>query len=300
MNSATCQQIVAQFAPGSTIVRMWSLTGGVSAQVTALEIEQPDGQRHTMIVRQHGPTDLAANPHIATTEFKLLQQLQAAGIPVPTPYHVGESGMILPTPYIIMEFVDGQTNFQPTNLADSLSQMATTLAAIHQVDRSNLDFLWDKTTHYPNQFDERPRQLDESLDEGRIRSMLEIGWPPTFNPTCLQHGDYWPGNLLWRDGQLVAVIDWEDAALGDPLEDLANTRLEILWVLGAEAMQQFTQRYQALRPDLDYTDLSLWDLCAALRPAGKLRTWGLDATTEKRFRERHHWFVEQAFDAIRE
>ncbi len=34
--------------------------------------------------------------------------------------------------------------------------------------------------------------------------------------------------MLWKDGQLVAVIDWEDAPLGDPLADVANSRLESL------------------------------------------------------------------------
>ena len=27
---------------------------------------------------------------------------------------------------------------------------------------------------------------------------------------ALLHGDYWPGNVLWKNGALVGVIDWED------------------------------------------------------------------------------------------
>lgn len=45
---------------------------------------------------------------------------------------------------------------------------------------------------------------------------------------------------MWRDGQLAAVIDWEDAQLGDPLADVANARLEILWAFGIEAMLRFS------------------------------------------------------------
>ena len=56
----------------------------------------------------------------------------------------------------------------------------------------------------------------------RIRDMLASAWPfPRPNPPALLHGDYWPGNILWKDGRLAAVIDWEDACLGDPLVDLA-------------------------------------------------------------------------------
>jgi aminoglycoside phosphotransferase (APT) family kinase protein len=36
------------------------------------------------------------------------------------------------------------------------------------------------------------------------------------------------------------VLDWEDAAIGDPLADVANVRLELLWARGIEAMEPFT------------------------------------------------------------
>ena len=49
-------------------------------------------------------------------------------------------------------------------------------------------------------------------------------------------------------GRLVGVIDWEDAALGDPLADLANSRLEILWAFGDEAMERFTREYAVYAP----------------------------------------------------
>jgi thiamine kinase-like enzyme len=113
------------------------------------------------------------------------------------------------------------------------------------------------------------------------------------------HGDYWPGNLVWRAGALVAVIDWEDARVGDPLADLANSRLELLFFFGAEAMQTFTTRYLAgAAADLDVAHLPYWDLCAALRPCSKLSTWGLEAALEQQLRERHHTFVAQALAAL--
>ncbi len=40
----------------------------------------------------------------------------------------------------------------------------------------------------------------------------------------LLHGDLWPGNVLWQDGRLVAVVDWEDGAVGAPLIDVASAR----------------------------------------------------------------------------
>ena len=96
--------------------------------------------------------------------------------------------------------------------------------------------------------------------------MAAAGQPASGNAPTLLHGDYWPGNLLWRGGALAAVIDWEDAARGEPLADLAISRLDVLCLFGGEAMARLTQVYAASRP-VDLGALRFWDLCAALRLA---------------------------------
>ena len=92
----------------------------------------------------------------------------------------------------------------------------------------------------------------------------------------------------------MGVIDWEDAAVGDPLADIANTRLELLWAFGVEAMRSFTHHYQSLT-DIDFTNLPYWELYAALRRISQITGWGLDYVTEKTMRERLGWFIAQAF-----
>src|SRR5438105_12784694 len=100
------ERLVQRLEPGSRLVRAWALTGGVSAEVTALEIERPDGQSKKMIVRRHGPVDLAQNPRVAADEYRLLQILHAAGLATPAPYAVDESAEILPTPYLVVEYIE--------------------------------------------------------------------------------------------------------------------------------------------------------------------------------------------------
>jgi aminoglycoside phosphotransferase (APT) family kinase protein len=294
------EQVVRKFYPGSSLKRAWELKGGISAQVTALEIAQPDGQIKKLVVRQSGPVDLRNNPAIAAGEFKLLQILRSLGLPVPRPYQLDQSGRILPTPYLIIEFIEGPPEFAPANLPAFLQELAAQLARIHTVDCAGLDltFLPDQAKKYAAKFSHRPARLDESLDEGRIRAALEAAWPlPPHNKVSLLHGDFWPGNILWLAGRVAAVIDWEDAEVGDPLADLGNSRLEILWAFGLEAMELFTEYYQALTA-FDFTNLPYWDLCAALRPASRISEWAADATTEKAMRQGHRLFIKQAFARI--
>jgi aminoglycoside phosphotransferase (APT) family kinase protein len=102
--------------------------------------------------------------------------------------------------------------------------------------------------------------------EAAIRKAVEANWPPPqLNEGTVLHNDYWPGNVLWRDSRIVAVIDWEEAAFGDPMADLANIRLEIIWHFGTAAMNMLTDEYLARRPSVGTATLPVWDLRAALR-----------------------------------
>jgi aminoglycoside phosphotransferase (APT) family kinase protein len=294
------EQVVQKMDPQRKLLRTWKLKGGVSAQVTALETLRTDGDTQKMIVRQHGDVDLKHNPQIAADEFKLLHLLHSVGLAVPTPYHLDQSGEIFSTPYIVIEYIEGKPEFAPAHVPDLILQLAMHLSLIHQVDCSQLDvsFLPKLAQRYAEMLRERPTTVDESLDEGHIRDALEAVWPlPQRNAAVLLHGDFWPGNILWKDEQLVAVIDWEDAAVGDPLADIANSRLEILWACGMEAMQRFTDQYRSMT-SIDFIHLPYWDLCAALRPVAQIAQWGLDDITERTMREGHRLFVTQALEKL--
>jgi aminoglycoside phosphotransferase (APT) family kinase protein len=294
------EQVVRRIDAQSRLLRVWELEGGVSARVTALEIERPGGQVQKMVVRQYGDADLRRNPRVAETEFGLLHILQAAGLATPAPYFFDQSGEIFSSPYVVVEYVEGKTEFAPTDVDGFIFQLASFLSSLHRIDCSKLDLslLPQMEKKYTRLLGNRPAKVDESLDEGDIRDVLEAAWPlPRRNSAALLHGDFWPGNVLWKDGRIAAVIDWEDVALGDPLADFANTRLEMLWAFGSEAMHRFTQQYRSIMA-IDYTDLPYWDLCASLWPIHQIDNWGLDEATVKTMRERHRWFVARAFEEL--
>jgi aminoglycoside phosphotransferase (APT) family kinase protein len=305
------EQLVQKIAPQSKLLRTWHLKGGISAEMTAFEIERPDGQTSRMIVRRPGDKTLKRNPHAARDEFKLLQMTRSLGLPTQTPYYLDQSGQIFSTPYIVIEYIEGRPEFASPHGTDFISQLATHLARIHSVDCSNLDisFLPEQAKASAGNFGERPTKIDPSLDEGRIRATLEAIWPlPRRNTSVLLHGDFWPGNILWRDNQLVAVIDWEDATLGDPLTDFAISRLDILWIFGIDAMNAFTHHYTSMMA-IDYTNLPYWDLYAALRlirlAGSNLTEWaafflpfGRHDITEQTIREHFRFFITQAFGKL--
>ncbi len=284
--------------PGWRLVRAGPMPGATSARVTAIEAERPDGQRTALVLRQYGAANLKSDPHAAQTEYRLLQLLAAAGQPVPRPYLADESCAILPGPYLLQELIDGEPIDEPTDLTDYAGQLAGALAAVHDCGfaRAEVPFLADVRDHFARKLGTGSPRPDEYLRETVIRAELRARWPPApVNRPVVLHGDYWPGNVLFRDGRLVGIIDWEDALFGDPLADLAITRLEISWLFGAAAGQTLTDRYLALRPEIDPATLPLWDLRAAVRACGfDLQAWGLPAAKLASMRAAHRAFTASA------
>lgn len=297
------QRLVQKIDPQNTLLRAWEMEGGVSAQVMALEVQRPGGETARMIVRRHGPADLAGNPSIAEDEFRLLKALHSAGLPVPEPYYVDRSAEIFTTPCIVVEYIEGQPESEPADVGGFVRELATQLARIHRLDYDALDlsFLPRQEERLAARLAARRAAIDADPGEKPIWETLAAASPlKQLNAPLLLHGDFWPGNLLWRDGQLVAIIDWEDAAIGDPLADLANSRLEILWALGTGAMHEFTARYRSLMPAVDIANLPYHDLYVAARAIPMLSGWDLAEADERTMRERLDLFIAQAYEMLRE
>lgn len=293
---AQFEALLAKFAPQAKLLHVRPLTGGYSAQIVAFGYRLADERIAQAVLRLHGEIDLIANPNIAADEFRLMQVLSRAGLPVPEPIYLDAACDIFAVPCLVIGFVDGQPDFTPADVPATVRQMAAQLAALHQIRAENkVAFLPRQAEICAIKLHSPPDVLDHSLSEDCIRAALVAAWPwAQPNANAILHGDYWPGNVLWRDGQLLSVIDWEDAAFGDPLADLANTRLEVLWAFGEAAMQLFTATYRAAHPQLDLAALPYWDLVAALRPCNKIGGWGLAPATERIMRQSHRSFVDAA------
>jgi aminoglycoside phosphotransferase (APT) family kinase protein len=284
--------------PDWRLVRTWPLAGATSSQVSGIEAESPDGQRTTLALRQYGAANLKSDPHAAQTEYRLLQLLYAAGQPVPRPYLADESRAILPGPFLLQELIEGKPVEDPTDLTDFTGQLAAALASLHNCGfaRAEVPFLADVRDDFARKMGTGSPPPDSHFRETAVLAELKARWPPApVNRPVVLHGDYWPGNVLWRDGAIVGIIDWEDALFGDPLADLAITRLELSWFFGPDASRALTDQYLARRGEVDTSALPVWDLRAALRACRfNLQGWGLPAAQLESMRAGLRAFIDRA------
>ncbi|MDG2307001.1 MAG: phosphotransferase family protein [Candidatus Binatia bacterium] len=169
-------------------------------------------------------------------EAVLLQAAGAAGVPVARVVCAGEEE--LGRPFYVMEYVAGETIGRRLVRDDRFAsvrgglpaQMAEALAAIHRVpvEGGTLGFL-------PRPPADKPVALAairnlEAIYRGvsmdphpafELAFRWLLGRVPETTDTALVHGDFRVGNLMVDETVgLRAVLDWELAHVGDPIQDL--------------------------------------------------------------------------------
>jgi aminoglycoside phosphotransferase (APT) family kinase protein len=287
---------VARLEPGGRLVDMRPLTGGVSAEVLGFDIATADGGRRRVVLRRHRSDGLKQHARsIAAKEHALLAVLHARGFAVPEPYLLHDTDA--DGPYLLIEWIEGSTGVDAANLSAALDQMATFLVALHSLAHRSLglpdlDQIEDPRIAIGPYLP--PTDVGRRL--GAVLASGAVGHDA--NRSVLLHGDYWPGNVLWRDGRLRAVLDWEDACLGDPLADLATARVELLCQYGPDAKDGFTERYLAMADDafgpLQLDHLVLWDLYVSASALAGMGDWGLEPDEEARRRRLTESFFDRA------
>ena len=277
MPSSYYQQIVNRAFANAELLAVEALSGGVSADVYRLDLVFDDQQHRSVVLREHGKSHYG---HSIILEYKLLESLSRLGIPVPKPLYWESQVQFGDNPFILMDFISGSTSTTSTSTDLYLSKAAAMLLKIHDAPIADLPELPDRLDPLPEIFDYIPsgaswQGLTDYLDG---LSDTEYKGEPK-----LLHGDFWPENIIWNNNDIAAVLDWEDAAIGDPVSDLACSRLEIRYKFGYQGMQVFTEAYKE-KIIVDPQRLALWQIFVAAAANHFMSDWGLSRELEKHMR----------------
>lgn len=202
------------------------LSGGASRETWAFDAVV-DGTTRPLILQRERAAGI--RPEGMKVEAGVLRAASAVGVPVPAVVASdgdgGGSG--LGNAFLVVERLEGESIprriLREEKLATARSRLAaqcgTALAAVHAIDRHAVRALeeLDQLARY--------REVLDELGQPHPAFELAFRWlddhrPAGSTPTVV-HGDFRNGNLLVGPVGLVAVLDWELAHIGDPLEDLA-------------------------------------------------------------------------------
>lgn len=292
---APFQRIARLIDANGTLVRHWPLEGGVSATINALEISIPPTRNRKVVVRYHGASEWKPqDDNGIAMEYEIQRGLFQAGLAVAQPLLLDVSREVLPISYLVMEMIEGTSVVEESQVEQAVCVMADFLVRLHRldIDANAIPLL-------PCREDPIAGALEYVPDLTSWRMLREAisDWQTTPGKDTFLHGDFWPGNILWNGNHIAAVIDWEDAAIGPPVSDLAVSRVEIMAMYGEQAMETFTRHYLS-KASLDLADLVLWEVYVGFAALATMHSWRLAPEVEARRRTATTTFVNRAAQAL--
>ena len=191
----------------------------------------------TFVLRRGPRPPLPRSTHDMVREARIQQLLRAEGIPVPEILAVCEDESLLGVPFYVMSYLDGEviTDWVPQHIGSLEQRDATsravvdTLIQLHHVDvgEGELAALGRPQGYLERQV-KRFAGLWETNTTRGLPQVEKLGnWlarnVPDTQRVSVVHGDYRMGNLMFAGSapaEVVGILDWEMATLGDPLADL--------------------------------------------------------------------------------
>jgi aminoglycoside phosphotransferase (APT) family kinase protein len=230
--------------------------GGARKEAWFVDLERPDGSVAACFLR-YDRSDPAQTKDPWTLHREATVYLALQDGPVPVPHVLGVHPV---HQAMLSERVVGENWFSRIESESEREATArdfmTKLAALHALDATALDLpafppVRTVSEAVDAELDEWDRVLSERGGRPDPALVFSLRWlrrnvPAYEGPPVLVQGDTGPGNFMYLGGRVVAVVDWELAHLGDPMDDIA-------WLSLRATQEPFTDFPARLR---EYEDLS--------------------------------------------
>lgn len=234
---AAVEQWVARHIPQLQAPFTWARLPGGHSNLTC-QIITADGQR--LVIRRPPMGTLLPKAHDMAREWSAIAALGRTRVPVAKALGFCEDTSVTGAHFYVMSHVQGHT----LHCFDDVEQWVRpelrvvlghsfidVLADLHALDPDTIGLgaLSKRDSYVTRQLNTWYRSWnasieDSKLDDSRMHTLQRYFQEniPEQGPARVVHGDYGLHNtLVGADGTVAAVVDWELAALGDPLSDLA-------------------------------------------------------------------------------
>ena len=179
------------------------------------------------VLRLPPPGARISGPADVIRQGRIMAALHAAGLPTPAIPILASEPVVDGRPFVLMEAVEGTriekagVEQRPLDISSSAVRVLKQLQAL-ALDRTGIGneepmSLQAEMMRWAWLMQRAPDEL--TTRAGHLGGLLAQHVPEERPPT-LVHGDYHYGNMLFRGPEVVAVLDWEIAEIGQPLLDL--------------------------------------------------------------------------------
>ena len=212
--------------PKLSVLSIDSIPEGHSGFTYFAVIDDGDGPRR-FVLRLPPPGARIAGPADVVRQGRIMAALHAAGVPAPAIPVMSSDPVVDGRPFVLMDAVDGARiekaglEQKPLDIAASAVKVLKRLHAL-PLDQTGIGdeapvSLQAEMLRWLWLMERAPEEL--TTRAGELGGLLAADVPAERRPT-LVHGDYHYGNMLFKGPEVVAVLDWEIAQIGQPLLDL--------------------------------------------------------------------------------
>ena len=216
------------------ICKVKSIIGGGSKQTLIIELHNAKTLPSAIVVRVDKAEGVVGSTVL--DEYQLIKLVFEAGIPAPRPFAVEADKAVLGAPFIIVSRIEGH-NVGDWFELDEPSRafavgVARTLAKLHNIPPEAAgDHLPGAKITTRERVQQEVAVYEQSWrtwGEPSIAMEQALGWIKAHmafadGKRSIIHGDVGCHNMLGKNGELTALLDWETAVIGNPAHDLIYT-----------------------------------------------------------------------------
>lgn len=255
-SSGALEEVRRLAGPLAVVLGAARLEGGQHADTWRVDTENPV----TSVVVRQFPVDDPAPLH----EQRVLRALDGLGGLAPVLLGGDLDGRRSKHPTSLIGWLDGQPDITPTDPRGWARELGRALAAVHAVPAERLADL-------PSVFDGRGGS--QEILGGPLAAQVRSRWSEVVaSPEVLTHGDYWSGNVVWRDAGLTGIVDWSAGSRGPRGFDLGWCRLDLVLLFDEKIADDFLAAYEAATGQV-LRGKRLWDCWAAARSDDTVGSW---------------------------
>jgi aminoglycoside phosphotransferase (APT) family kinase protein len=216
---------------GGRVLLADRMPGGGRKEAWFIDLEGGGGSVTSLFLRyDRSDPALTKDPWTLHREATVYLALQGGPVPVPRVLGVHPVHQAM-----LSERVEGGNWFSritdPSEQESTAQDFMRSLAALHGLDAPALDLpLFPPVTTVAEavlaELDEWDGLLAARGGAPDPALVFSLRWlrhhiPAYDGPPVLVQGDTGPGNFMYAGGRVTAVVDWELAHLGDPMDDIA-------------------------------------------------------------------------------